>query len=377
MPHRGPACSSVPSRGPIRPNNTNNSNSNINRRASHGPAGRPSAPASRPPPSSCGVKKKEKKEDNEEDPIVKKVKASEHIKGKVDEASWRQILREVVDTSRSVQWDEISGLENAKQILKESVILPSKRPDLFTGLRKPPKGLLLFGPPGNGKTLLARAVASQCDSTFFNISASSLTSKWVGEGEKLVRAMFAVARALQPSVVFIDEVDSLLTARTANEHEASRRLKTEYLVQMDGVGTDSGDRILVLAATNRPHELDDAAIRRFTKRVYIPMPDGRTRRIMAQNLLKTQRYSFSDEDWLTFIEQTEGYSGSDLSALCIDMAMQPLRELGEKALEVDTEDIRAIGTADFDRSIKNIRPSVSRELMATMERWNAHFGSTA
>uniref|UniRef100_A0A7S1I5R6 microtubule-severing ATPase n=1 Tax=Eutreptiella gymnastica TaxID=73025 RepID=A0A7S1I5R6_9EUGL len=329
-------------------------------------------------PSRYGSPQKKKKDKDEEDehPLVRKIRSSEYIKN-VDEASWKQILREVVDTSKAVLWDDISGLENAKQILRESVILPSKRPDLFTGLRKPPKGLLLFGPPGNGKTLLAKAVASQCESTFFNISASSLTSKWVGEGEKMVRALFAVARALQPSVVFIDEVDSLLTARNTNEHEASRRLKTEYLVQMDGVGTDETDRILILAATNRPHELDDAAIRRFTKRVYIPMPDGRTRRTLAQHLLKAQRYSFSDEDWLSFIERTEGYSGSDLTSLCTELAMQPLRELGELAMEVALEDIRAIGVEDFLTAIRNIRPSVSKELMATMERWNANFGSTA
>ena len=122
--------------------------------------------------------------------------------------------------------------------------------------------MLLFGPPGTGKTLIGKCIASQSGSTFFSISASSLTSKWIGEGEKMVRALFAVARVHQPSVVFIDEIDSLLSQRSESEHEASRRIKTEFLVQLDGATTEGEERILVVGATNRPQELDEAARRR-------------------------------------------------------------------------------------------------------------------
>ncbi|CAM9966911.1 unnamed protein product, partial [Scytosiphon promiscuus] len=166
-----------------------------------------------------------------------------------------KILEDMLDSSPGVTWDSIAGLEYAKQTLQETVILPNLRPDLFTGLRAPARGVLLYGPPGTGKTMLAKAVATESGYTFFNISASSLTSKYVGEGEKMVRTLFTVARDRQPAVVFIDEIDSVLSARGEGEHEASRRLKTEFLVQLDGVGGADGggdERLLVLAATNLP-----------------------------------------------------------------------------------------------------------------------------
>merc|ERR1712071_35288 len=139
------------------------------------------------------------------------------------------ILDEIIDGGAGVSFNDIAGLLSVKQAVQEIVILPMLRPELFTGLRTPTRGLLLFGPPGNGKTMLARAVASESDSAFYNISASTLTSKFVGEGEKLVRALFTAARQTQPSIIFIDEIDSLLCERSDTEHEASRRLKTEFL----------------------------------------------------------------------------------------------------------------------------------------------------
>ncbi len=161
------------------------------------------------------------------------------------------ITNEIMDLGPALTWDDIAGLQFAKKTIKEIVVWPMLRPDIFTGLRGPPKGLLLFGPPGTGKTLIGKCIASQSKSTFFSISASSLTSKWVGEGEKMVRALFAVARIHQPAVIFIDEIDSLLSQRSDGEHDSSRRIKTEFLVQLDGATTSADDRILVVGATNR------------------------------------------------------------------------------------------------------------------------------
>lgn len=192
----------------------------------------------------------------------------------IDEDILETIKRDIINCTKDVTWDDVAGLTAAKQTIYEAVVLPFLCPDLFTGLRIVTKGILLFGPPGTGKTLIGKCIASQVNATFFSVSASTLTSKWMGQGEKLVKALFLYARAMQPSVIFFDEIDSILSKRNENEHESTRRLKTEFLVQLDGAHTASeGDRLLFLGATNRPQELDDAARRRFTKRLYIPLPD--------------------------------------------------------------------------------------------------------
>ncbi|XP_076991115.1 spastin isoform X3 [Tamandua tetradactyla] len=237
------------------------------------------------------------------------------------------IMNEIVDNGTAVKFDDIAGQELAKQALQEIVILPSLRPELFTGLRAPARGLLLFGPPGNGKTMLAKAVAAESNATFFNISAASLTSKYVGEGEKLVRALFAVARELQPSIIFIDEVDSLLCERREGEHDASRRLKTEFLIEFDGVQSAGDDRVLVMGATNRPQELDEAVLRRFIKRVYVSLPNEETRLLLLKNLLCKQGSPLTQKELAQLARMTDGYSGSDLTALAKDAALGPIREL--------------------------------------------------
>ncbi|KAJ5079383.1 spastin [Anaeramoeba ignava] len=283
-----------------------------------------------------------------------------------------QIENEIIDNTIPVKWDDIVGLEYPKQALKELIILPSLRPDLFQGLRSPPKGLLLFGPPGNGKTMLARATAYEAHCTFFSISASSLTSKWVGEGEKLVRTLFQVARQRQPSVVFIDEIDSILTKRTENENESSRRLKTEFLIQLDGATTDPNERLLVMAATNRPQDLDDAALRRFSKRVFVPLPDKKIRTSLIQRLMKDQSNNLSKQNFSRLAKITEGFSSSDITALCKEAAMEPIRNVDISNISV--QDIRKITIKDFENALKIVRPSCSKALITELEKWSSEFG---
>ena len=163
----------------------------------------------------------------------------------------------IVTEKPNIHWDDVAGLESAKEALKEAIILPIKFPQLFQGSRKPWSGILLYGPPGTGKSFLAKACATECDSTFYSVSSSDLVSKWQGESEKLVKTLFESARESKPSMIFINEVDSL-----CGENESSRRIKTEFLVQMDGCG-NSQEGVLVMGATNTPWELDDAFRRRF------------------------------------------------------------------------------------------------------------------
>ncbi|XP_061339635.1 uncharacterized protein LOC133286256 [Gastrolobium bilobum] len=281
----------------------------------------------------------------------------------------------IVDRSPSVRWEDVAGLEKAKQALMEMVILPTKRRDLFTGLRRPAKGLLLFGPPGNGKTMLAKAVASESEATFFNVSAASLTSKWVGEGEKLVRTLFMVAVSRQPSVIFMDEIDSIMSTRLASENDASRRLKSEFLIQFDGVTSNPNDIVIVIGATNKPQELDDAVLRRLVKRIYIPLPEENVRKLLLKHKLKGQAFSLPSGDLERLVKETEGYSGSDLQALCEEAAMMPIRELGADILTVKANQVRGLRYEDFKKAMAVIRPSLNKSKWEELERWNEEFGS--
>lgn len=321
---------------------------------------------------------------SDEDAWLKKARATvDKIKG-IDPAAADSIFNDVVVKGDPVVWEDIAGLDKAKGSLKEAVVYPFLRPDLFSGLREPAQGMLLFGPPGTGKTMLARAVATESKSTFFSISASSLTSKFLGESEKLVRALFLMAKALSPSIIFVDEIDSLLSARSdAGEHESSRRIKTEFLIQWSalqhaaaGKEHDDVSRVLVLAATNLPWVIDDAARRRFVRRQYIPLPEPATRRYHLKKLLSRQKHSLSLLDMERLVRLTDGFSGSDLTALAKDAAMGPLRSLGDALLTTPTEKIRPLNFHDFQASLKTIRPSVSKDSLKVFEDWASMYGSS-
>eukprot|EP00891_Asterochloris_glomerata_P000599 jgi/Astpho2/599/e_gw1.00013.73.1_t len=282
-----------------------------------------------------------------------------------------------------VSWEDIAGQDDAKRLVQELVVWPMLNPHLFTGARAPPKGLLLFGPPGTGKTLIGKAIASNIKATFFNISASSLTSKWIGEGEKMVRALFAVAGCMQPAVIFIDEIDSVLSARKSEgEHEASRRLKTEMLVQMEGCSPDSSDRrVLIVGATNRPEELDEAARRRMPKQLYIPLPCAAARRQMVDRLLGGVASQLSESERDRLVAKTEGYSGSDMRNLIQEACQGPIRDAVAAATNcaalqhMSEADLRPVMLRDFQVAARAQRASVQTSEVQRYIDYDARHGA--
>ncbi|MCD9560741.1 hypothetical protein HAX54_019530 [Datura stramonium] len=306
----------------------------------------------------------------------------------------KRLLADVIPPSDiGVTFDDIGALENVKDTLKELVMLPLQRPELFCKgqLTKPCKGILLFGPPGTGKTMLAKAVATEAGANFINISMSSITSKWFGEGEKYVKAVFSLASRIAPSVVFVDEVDSMLGRReNPGEHEAMRKMKNEFMVNWDGLRTKDTERVLVLAATNRPFDLDEAVIRRLPRRLMVNLPDAPNRAKILKVIL-TKEDLAQDVDLDSVASMTDGYSGSDLKNLCVTAAYRPIREILEKEKKehaaasanggpppapCSSADLRPLNMDDFRYSHQQICASVSSESvnMTELLQWNDLYG---
>uniref|UniRef100_A0A2C9UJ69 AAA+ ATPase domain-containing protein n=1 Tax=Manihot esculenta TaxID=3983 RepID=A0A2C9UJ69_MANES len=286
----------------------------------------------------------------------------------------KRLLADVIPPSDiGVTFDDIGALENVKDTLKELVMLPLQRPELFCKgqLTKPCKGILLFGPPGTGKTMLAKAVATEAGANFINISMSSITSKWFGEGEKYVKAVFSLASKIAPSVVFVDEVDSMLGRReNPGEHEAMRKMKNEFMVNWDGLRTKDTERVLVLAATNRPFDLDEAVIRRLPRRLMVNLPDAPNRAKILKVILAKEDLS-PDVDFDAIASMTDGYSGSDLKERAAAVAEgKPAPALSGSA------DIRPLNMDDFKYAHERVCASVSSESvnMSELLQWNELYG---
>ena len=274
-----------------------------------------------------------------------------------------KIEADIIDHNVGVSFDDIVGLDEAKRILKETVIVPVLMPSFFTGIMQPWNGILLHGPPGTGKTMLAKAVANQTSTTFFNVSSSTLVSKWRGESEKLMRVLYNMACHYAPSIIFFDEIDALCSKRgSSNEHEASRRMKSELFALMDGIQTSQDKRVIVLATTNRPWDLDEALLRRLEKRVYVAMPTDQARVNMFEKHLKDCKIA-EDIDYEEFASMTINYSGADIRNVCRDAAMAPMRRLidGKSASELkeiqsNVDSIKSSSTFELKRDdvIKSI-----------------------
>ncbi|KAH9586144.1 Vps4 oligomerization [Trypanosoma melophagium] len=285
----------------------------------------------------------------------------------------------------SLSWDDVAGLTAAKGLLEEAVVYPVLMPDYYTGIRRPWKGVLLYGPPGTGKTMLAKAVASECNTTFFNISPATLTSKWRGDSEKLIRVLFEMARHYAPSTIFIDEIDSLCGQRgDSGEHEASRRAKGTLLAQMDGVGVDPGKIVMVLGATNHPWSIDEAMRRRLEKRIYIPLPDFNDRLELFRINTKSLKLS-PDVDFTKLSKILEGryYSCADITNLVRDAAMMTMRrfmeetdktELKKRAAEIGKLVAEQPTTMkDFLDAVKNVPSSINVDQITRFEKWKKEF----
>jgi katanin p60 ATPase-containing subunit A1 len=287
------------------------------------------------------------------------------------------IKREIILENPNVSFKDIIGLETPKKIIEEALLWPIKYPQFFTGLLDPWKGILLFGPPGTGKTLLAKAVATEMRTTFFNISAATVVSKWRGDSEKLIKVLFDLARHYQPSTIFLDEIDSIMSARgsSQDEHEGSRRMKTELLIQLDGLMKNEG--VFLLAASNTPWDLDPALLRRLEKRVMVDLPDEKGREYMIKNFIPEN--VMKGINYKDCAKELDGYSGSDIKLLCKEALMMRTR----KAIDVIEKDKKGkifnikdfpVLKEDFDDSVRKVKPAYTykREMYVN---WMKEYGS--
>lgn len=304
------------------------------------------------------------------------------------------LIRGLEDTvfiaNPSVNFDSIAGLEEAKESLKIDVLFALQMKEFFKGVRTPPKGTLLFGPPGTGKTMLAKAIATTGKTTFLNVNPSTLASKWKGDSEKLVRLLFEMARFYAPSTVFIDEIDSLLSERSSSEHESSRKVKTQFFTEIDGIvnantQAESSQHVFILAATNRPWDLDDAILRRLTKRIYIPLPNAESRRKMFEmNLVGIKLAEDIDLNYL--VRSTEKYNSTDINSVCQVASMAPLRkrmkQLASMQATMEIQNLQQeliqepITMDDFKEAVSKVKSSATDKHTQQYEDWMKDHGSS-
>jgi len=306
--------------------------------------------------------------------------------GKGEEGQYSAEEQEIIDSisgtilteSPNVKWNDIAGLKSSKQALREAIVLPIMKPQLFTGARKPWSGILLFGPPGCGKTLLARAAATECEATFFSVSSADLLSKWLGESEKLISSLFKVARIKAPSLIFMDEIDSVATKRgEGHEGGGERRVKTQLLSEIQGIKSGSKKPLLVLGATNRPWDIDAAMLSRFEKKVYVPLPDLTARIGIFKIHTAGINMALTEEDFIELGVRSEEYSGRDISNVCREVIMLPIRELDMSGLLENSDQeviVRDLNLKDFAKTLKKVKPMITNAALKQYEQWAKDFG---
>lgn len=284
------------------------------------------------------------------------------------------VTTEILQQGSPVDWSDIAGLDMAKAAIKEEILWPILRPDMFSGLATLPRSLLLFGPQGTGRTLLARCMANQLGAAFLRLSSSALVTKWLGEGDKIIQASFLMARCRQPAVVFISEVDLLLSAQLSEESPVNH-LKAELLIQLDSILTSTEDHVLVVCSTSKPEEIPESLRRYFTKRLLIPLPDGTARHQIISQLLSQHNYCLSDKEMSLLVQRTEGFSGLDVVQLCQEAVVGPLHGMpGTDLSNIHPSQMRPISYQDFDNVFCKFQPSISQKELDVYTEWNKMFG---
>jgi len=278
----------------------------------------------------------------------------------------------------NTQWEDIGGLEEAKKEVREAIILPmiEKKPDYVES----PKTILLYGPPGTGKTLLAKAASNTLKANFFEARTSTLLSKYFGESSKIISMLFEKARETQPSIIFIDEFDSIMLSRDSGINESSRRVVSQLLTEIDGFKTESDEKVIIMAATNKPWDLDDAMISRFQRKIYVPLPDEDARKdIFKINLKGVVLHEITPNE---IVQTSKGYSGRDIANVCREAIMHMIRQENPKMEELTPAQVeryalksRSLTKEDFEHAFSKIRRTVEEKTVKKYEEWGEKAGT--
>ncbi|GCC18999.1 fidgetin-like isoform X2 [Chiloscyllium punctatum] len=300
------------------------------------------------------------------EPVLASSGLEEQLKN-LDSQLLNLVTNEIVDCGPPVHWGDVAGLDTAKAVIEEHVLWPLMRPGAYSGGNGPPKSILLFGPRGGRKTMLTRCIASCLGATFLKVSGSAFISKWKGDGEMILQTMFLIARSRQPSVIFINELDAMLSNTAGEESSHLSSIKAKLLSHVEGVMNSSSDHIIVIGGTRHPDDIEETIHRYFVKRLYISPPDNIARHQILICGLSQQDHCLSDGEISSIVEHTEGYSGSDLIQLCQQAALGPGHGL--------TAPLQPTTYKDFENALCKVQPSVSQKELKLYMEWSRLFGT--